>query len=227
MSSNESLLLFRKYFKKSSVFYDLPEHQHNFFHSYAHDSNEIEKILSKSNDPLVKHYLKNTFSLSDLWSAINGNIMQSFQSAIVLNKGATFLSKKQYKAKDNVKIYEIHGKFEVFPINKRQGETRSKDGTDLIASINTPNTNNTGVNEMNDNNIAVNSVIIDNQIIGCIRISLRSSSKLEFADSLQQILENNSPGSINIFIFTNGLVKIYIGKRLEQEANFPASENFE
>ncbi len=227
LSSNDSLLLFRKYFKKSSAFYDLPEIQHNFFHTYAHEPNEIDKLLTKSSDPLVKYYLKNTAHISDFWSALNGNIMLTSQSAIVLNKGGSFLSKKQYKAKDNVKIYEIHGKFEVFEVIKRFGETRPKDGADLIGSINTPNTNNTGLNEINDNNIAVNSINIDNQIIGCIRISLRSSSSLEIAESLQTILESHSPGSINVFIFTNGLVKIYIGNKLEQEANFPASNNFE
>ena len=152
------------------------------------------------------------------------------QSALMLNRGATFLSKKQYKAKDNSKIYELHGKFEIFPLEKKYEDSKAaRESPDFIASINTPYTNNTGVNEVNDNNIAVNvnSLNIENQITGCIRISIRSGSNFKDSDSLQTILENNQPGSISVLIFTNGLVKIYTGNTLTEEANFPASNSFE
>ena len=133
----------------------------------------------------------------------------------MLNRGATFLSTKQYKAKDNVKIYELHGKFEIFSTTKANNETQAfTNSTDAV-------------NEANDNNIAVNSGDTNNQVTGCIRISLRTSSNLVIYDGFEANVESHSPGSINIYLFTNGLVKMYVGNKLEQEANIPASNNFE
>ena len=223
LSSNESILLFRKYFRKSSTFYDLPEKQHHFFHLYAHDPNEMEKILAKSNDLLVKYCLKNTVILSDYWRTLHGNIMQTTHSALMFNLGASYISTKQYKAKDNVKIYELHGKFELFSTAK----VHEKGLNDSQYALNSANTNNSDANVANDNNIAVDAVNTENQLTGCIRISLRTSSKILIDDILESNFENHSAGSINIYLFTNGLVKIFVGTKLQQEANFPASNVFE
>ena len=215
LGSNDRLLLLRKYFAKSAVYYDLPEQQHTFFHAYAHDTAELNKYLAKSSDLLVKYYLRNTADLAEYWQSLHGTIMSTLQSALMLNRGATFLSTKQYKAKDNVKIYELHGKFEIFSTTKANNETQAfTNSTDAV-------------NEANDNNIAVNSGDTNNQVTGCIRISLRTSSNLVIYDGFEANVESHSPGSINIYLFTNGLVKMYVGNKLEQEANIPASNNFE
>lgn len=222
LSSLESLLLFRKFFINSSVYYDLPKKQQEFFKLYAYDPAGLDNVLSKSSDLLIKSYLKNSNFLSDFWTSVHGTILQSSFAALMLNNGASFVSRKQYKAKDNVDIYELSGKFEIFSTLTKQQES-------LVtpSALNNNNNNNmSSLNENNDNNLAVLNSMADQS--SCVRVSLRSSSSIPIYDSLKANFESHSPGSINIYIFTNGLIKIFVGNKLEQEANLhPAASNFE
>lgn len=52
-----------------------------------------------------------------------------------------------------------------------------------------------------------------------VRISLRTSRHLG--------LNEHTPGSINMYIYPTGLVRIFVGAQLEQEANVQASSVYE
>ena len=56
-----------------------------------------------------------------------------------------------------------------------------------------------------------------------LRISLRQSN------STRTNKESSAPssGSVNIFLFANGLVKVYVGDKLEQEATLQVASNYE
>jgi hypothetical protein len=86
LSSFESLLIFRKFFKPSSIYYDLPKEQNEFFKKAAH-SNEmnLNELLNKSKDEYVKFYLKNSEdSLSCLWSCIHCKIYQCDHASLFI-----------------------------------------------------------------------------------------------------------------------------------------------
>jgi hypothetical protein len=74
LSSLESLLLIRKYFKKSDVFFDLPPSQYQILIDASTHPKRIDEILNSSKDNLVKETLKdggNNF-LPELWQINDG-----------------------------------------------------------------------------------------------------------------------------------------------------------
>ena len=73
-----------------------------------------------------------------------------------------------------------------------------------------------------DNNIEVSNSKI-NKKIACVRVSLRSNNLITLSDDMDEYYQSHFPGSINIYLFTNGLIKIFVGNKLEQEATLQSS----
>lgn len=217
LSSLDSLLLFRKFFSPSSVFYDLPKEQDQFLKKFAYNQDDLNTILKESKDKFVIDYLRNTNFLPNFWNSLHGTIYQNDFGAIMINNGASFISRKEYKAKDGTDIYEVSGKFEIFSTQINSSSI------DINQSADTNNSS--SINENNDNNIEVSNLNQEN--IACARISLRTNSLIDIYDDIKDYQSNHSPGSINIYLFTSGLVKIFVGNKLEQEANLQAANTFE
>lgn len=74
-----------------------------------------------------------------------------------------------------------------------------------------------------DNNMDLVDKISDSFSGSCVKISLRASKELLNLSKPYA----NSPGSINIYIFTNGLIKVFVSNKLQQEANLQASGKFD
>lgn len=174
LTSLESLLLFRKYFPDSDVFYDLPDEQDSYFRKYSNDKQNLNKILNNSNDELVKDVLKMKPFASDTWSSIKGASLSCDYSVLVTIPGDGYQSQREFKS-NITDVYEIQGKFELFKVKS--------------------------TNESDD--------------FGLARVSIRSS-----ADG------TDSPGSINVYVQTNGVIKVYIGNALFQEAHIQQSTKF-
>jgi hypothetical protein len=217
LSSLDSLLLFRKFFSPSSVYYDLPKEQDEFLKKFAYNQNDMNTILKESKDKFVINSLKNTNFMPDFWNSLHGTIYQNDYGALMINNGASFITRKEYKAKDGTEIFEVSGKFEVF------STLTNSSSIEINQSLDT--NNNSSINENNDNNIEVLNLNQDN--IACVRISLRTSSLIDIYDDIKDYQSNHSPGSINVYLYTSGLVKIFIGNKLEQEATLQAANNFE
>jgi hypothetical protein len=88
------------------------------------------------------------------------------------------------------------------------------------------NTNGSSINENNDNNIEVVNVNEENRL-ACVRISFRTNSIVDIYDEVKDYQTNHSPGSIHLYLYTNGLIKIFVGNKLEQEATLQAANTFE
>ena len=155
--------------------------------------------------------------MPNFWISLHGTIYQNDFGAIMINNGASFISRKEYKAKDGTDIYEVSGKFEIFSTQINSSSI------DINQSVDTNNSS--SINENNDNNIEVSNLNQEN--IACTRISLRTNSLIDIYDDIKDYQSNHSPGSINIYLFTSGLVKIFVGNKLEQEANLQAANTFE
>ena len=163
----------------------------------------IHEQINNSDDVLVRSYLLNEFRFEPtMWSRLNENtIYESDYSAVMIGHGAEYISKKEYKAEDNLIIYEVHGAIELFEYNNNTNElssisiSTSTTTATVAAAVNNNNNN-------DDNNLAVDSQIKANTV-SCVKISIRRSLK-------------NLIGSINFYIHMNGLVKIYVGNKMDQ-----------
>jgi len=119
MDCLDPLLIFRKYFHPSSVYYDLqPEESQFFLENVAGvDRQTLDKRLSESKNELVRAFMKaEKFIDENKWNKISGVFYQSDFGALMLQNGATFSSKKQYRVNGTEGIYEFIGSFEMFPI---------------------------------------------------------------------------------------------------------------
>ncbi len=224
LTSLDSILLFRKYFPDSSVYYDLPSEQYEFFKQHAYDRVHLNNYLEKSHDKLVQYYLKESFSPS-IWVSLHGTIYQCDLAALMINNGASFVSRREYKAKSGSEIYEIYGKFELFSVANKK-PLSSIINNQQAASANSSSEGSIN-NNQEDNNLEVNNVLATDNNPACVRISIRSSSFVTIYDDLNANFQNHALGSINVYIFNSGLVKVFSENRLEQEANLQPSNNFE
>ena len=140
---------------------------------------------------------------SSLWETRSGLVMDSERSLVLVNNGAMISCKNMFKANEGKSVYELHGKFEIFPIEKQLNQTKSIQIVEI------------------DNNIS-----IMNQESGsnaCVKISIRSSN--EIVNEFNPL--KHSSGSINVYIYINGLVKIYKDEKIFQEGNLEPTNNFE
>ena len=116
------MFLFRKYLSNFLVYYDLPSEQNNLFKSIVNENEKIDDFLSNSIDPLVKSYSNEIRFNPLLWVKSNSDfIFECDHSALMINNGAKYTSKKQYKAQDNLVIYEVYGSFEIFSYKRTFG----------------------------------------------------------------------------------------------------------
>jgi hypothetical protein len=166
LTSNESLLLFRKYFDSSIVFYDLPSTMRGYLNGKLEEYNEV---LSRSDDELVGYYLKFNNFREDLWLA-NGQVFLNEFGGLMSGHGAMLKTRRQYKADEiSSVIYELFGKFEIF--KNEQLEKPQLQQQEVILDKNL-------IDE-------TNSVSSNND---CIKISLRTSEGSEVDDGRIVIL---------------------------------------
>lgn len=96
------------------VFYDLPPEQDNFLKNLIYkDSSEWNRVLAESNDEIVKEFLANEKSNSNIennWKYSNG-VLASKYGALLVQKGACVSTLKEYKSLDKRIIYELRGKY--------------------------------------------------------------------------------------------------------------------
>ena len=101
-SSLDTLLLLRKHFPTSRVYYDLPKSQDEHLRRFITGPRELlEQTLAESEDELIKCYLGNNVFNSTQWSVgalSNAIIYQIEQSVLMLNKGAFLTTKREYQA---------------------------------------------------------------------------------------------------------------------------------
>lgn len=112
LSSLESLLIFRRALPRQFVYYDLPREQDEFFKAAIYrDSSEWNRMLTESNDQVVKDFLsleKASSSLEASWVYSNSVMMSKF-GALMVGKGACLTTAKEFKARDKNVIYELRG----------------------------------------------------------------------------------------------------------------------
>ncbi len=204
LTTNDRIYLFRYFLANHLIYYDLAPGLNSTELTIPKEI--IQEKLKNSDDILVRSYLLDKFRFEpNLWSCLNENtIYESDYSTVMTKHSAEYISLKEYKAQDNLIIYEVHGAFELFEHNNTN---------EIISNISSPNLT---VQQQNndDNNLAVDSQIKSNTV-SCVKISIRRSLKNQI-----------SIGSINFYIYMNGLVKIYIGNKMDQEANIQSSNKY-
>lgn len=120
LDSLDSILLFRKYFHMSDVYYDLQPTEYEYFKANAYQETTMNKILNDSKSHQVRSFMKEQKLIdSNKWNTFNGEFYVSDYGALVLNNGARILSRKQFKVSEtDDNIYEFSGNFEIFSLNK-------------------------------------------------------------------------------------------------------------
>lgn len=243
LTSYESMLLFRKLFSNSVIYYDLPKNYSDYLtqHIYA-PSDELNKHLQESNDPLVSYYLRSFNFKADLWSSI-GNVLISDYGALIHDYNSSIVTVKEYKSNEKMGIlYELNAKFQLIPV-------KSASSTSIMTLLNNENLNKNSNNE-NNNYIDITNSLVDttssnrnnnnasvsvnlneksnNSILNnttsttpndneCVKISFRSSQN-----------ENDNDNSIGIYLYISGLVRLEVNGVIKQEGNLnPASNLFE
>jgi len=117
MYSLDPLFLFRKYFNKASVYYDLQLEESRFFEENALDAKVLEERLSVSNDQIVKEFIKKQKLVElSMWNHKNGVFYKSDFGVLMLESGASLRSKRECRVNDTNGIYEFSGSFEMFSI---------------------------------------------------------------------------------------------------------------
>ena len=198
----ESILLFRKYFPISIVFYDLPVKIRSYLIANIED---YSNILKQSNDKLIDYYLRSSNFKLDLWHTSNSQVFLSDFGGIMNGYGSILKTRKPFKAiEDSSVIYELFGKFELFK-----------------------NINNNQIEKANDkeqeNGIIIDKILADQTSLSgqdsdYIKISLRSSEDENY----------ESIGSVVVYMFLNGMVKVQVNDKIIQEGNlFSKSNQFE
>jgi len=198
INSHDQMLLFRNYLPNHLVYYDLAQNHDSILKSKIYDQDLLKSYLNENN---------NKFN-PNLW-IINSNefIYECDYSALMISNGAKYTSRKEYKAKDKIKVYEVYGSFEIISNDSK---------LNAYANI--------SQNDERENNIAIdNSSNEKIDSISCLKISLRSS----FNSLNESDMNSNPNGSINFYVYINGLVQIYVGNKMEQEANLQPSKRFE
>ena len=184
LNSKDGILLFRKYFDKSHVYYDLQPEEHEFFNANAFNEDTLKNVLENSSNCHVKSFSKNENSIDlEKWETGGGEFYKCDHGAIVLNNGASFTSVKQYKVEEQEgrKFYTVSGNFEIFDSDQ---------------------------------------TIFNNKTNNCVKISMRTSK-----NQINACL--HSEGSINIYLYTNGLIRAMLGDRVDSETNIQPSNHFE
>ena len=217
-AANDRLLLFRYFFSNHLIYYDLAAATVQLNATLLKSSKEaITEQLNNSDDLLVRSYLLNEFRFEPtLWSYSKEKekIYESDFASVMFQHGAEYISRKEYKAEDNLVIYEVHSAFEMFEYNSsvRVDSSESDTLTTTTTAATLASNNSVGQNDEKDNiAVAVDSKIKANTVSG-VKISIRGDST-----------DLNQLGSINFFVGMNGLVKIYKGNKLDQEANIQPS----
>ena len=190
-TSNESILLLRKYFPSTIVFYDLPTKTRNYLNENLENYDEI---LQNSNDILVSQYLKSTNFKLNLWQS-NSQVFLSDHGGVMNGFGAFLRTSKQFKAVESESIiYELSGKFEIF----KNVEIKQANNEDQLNEL------------IIDRILADQTSSVSGANIDCIKISLRSSNSVK---------NEERSGSVVVYYFLNGIVKLEVNNKVVQEGN--------
>lgn len=115
----DPILLFRKLFHNSLIYYDLQPVEHEHFNKHAYDANVLENRLKTSTNNLIGAYVTND-KFIDLaeWDTIDGVFYKSEFGTLMLEHGASFTSKTEYKVSGAKESVDFSGDFEIFPLNE-------------------------------------------------------------------------------------------------------------
>lgn len=115
----DSILLFRKLFHNSLVYYDLQPVEYEHFNKHAYDASVLEDTLNTSTDDLIGAYA-NTDKFIDLaeWDSIDGVFYKSEFGALMMEHSASFVSSKEYKVSGLKESVDFSGDFEIFPLEE-------------------------------------------------------------------------------------------------------------
>ena len=138
----------------------------------------------------------------------------------MINNGAQLTSRKQYKAREGYEIYELHGKVELYlsSSNLTSLSNVTHEYQNNVANL----TSNNDADNTNNIELESGKKLEDNN--ACLKITLRGSRKQETSTLSSG---SHSPGSISVYVHANGLVKVFTGDKLQQEAYLHASTKFE
>lgn len=202
LSSLESLVIFRKFFPNDKVFYDLPGKQNEYLRSNLDNFKQLDNVFfSNSNDKYVKELFFSKNFNKEHWIT-KGDVLTSQYGALLINQDSSLISTRHFKSEDN---FELSVEFEIFSINSEKNE-----------SFNVKNQNYDQVHTKTPYN--------QEEFKQLTKISLTNLSNYEdFSNNLSP----NNERSIDIFLFSNGLIKVYVSNKQEHEVFVEISDNYE
>ncbi len=112
----DTILLFRKLFHNSLVYYDMQPDEYEHFQAHAYEPERLENLLKTSTNDVIQSYVKADafINLYD-WKTVNGVFYTCDFGSLMFEHGATFVTNSQLKESD---VIEFSGEFEIFPLDK-------------------------------------------------------------------------------------------------------------
>ena len=216
VQSLDDLLLLRAYLPRVAVFYDLAEgEQAAYLRAHARQTRaQLLSMLAESSNARVRHVVATSATLrfaASAWRSASANaddaVLVGHHAAMMLHSSARLVSTREYRTQSapGGRAYRFAGKLEL--VNRNiQSKQQQREQNDRDAKKTTTTTTTTGG--------------------ACVCLAIRTPAEITAETADGNVRIGHGPGSVTMYLFSGGLVHIYVGERLEHQANFPPAHVF-